>query len=469
MHSRTKLDLDGALPDIQERAELAAQAAIRFREMQTVHGLPAQDFLLAKDDVRDRLESLGIQLDAYLASEYGIVPQPDQEHVRENGKDPLQRWQTSHRPFHWFVEFNEIMENGGFGVVIGNPPYVQWRKVEDYGVIGYETSKCPDMFAVFIERSTSLIEPQGRFGMILPISFQFSKDFAEARALMRSNMHTIWASTFSRNPAALFDAGLGVRSTICLGRISRSGGHSRILTTRLNRWVEEFRAVLFDQLEYSEISSYLSKHSWPRMGNSRIESLFSELVSRGHRLGGDARRRGRKKIRFKNTALYYISAFIEDPPSYDEFGSPIAHTKVGQLYFENNDMQEIALGIALGKIALVWWASTGDDFDVTASGLASTPVGSESLTARARSDIVDLSRQIREALGHNVIYTRYAGKWMGNYDVKNVRHLTDTADRIVLESLGLAEYWDDLELEYLRFLKMTGERPGTTRDLPVFW
>jgi tRNA1(Val) A37 N6-methylase TrmN6 len=35
-------------------------------------------------------------------------------------------WLNSHQPFHWFAEFYEIVhDNGGFDVIIGNPPYVQ--------------------------------------------------------------------------------------------------------------------------------------------------------------------------------------------------------------------------------------------------------------------------------------------------------------------------------------------------------
>ena len=464
----SKLDLDGALPDIQERAELAAQAAIRFREMQTDHGLPAQDFLLAKDDLKNRLKSLGKQLDVYLASEFGIVRQPDQQDATTDGMDPYRRWQTTHHPFHWFIEFNDIMEHGGFSVVLGNPPYVQWRRMYDYDVIGYATDKCPDVYAAFVERSTSLIEANGRFGMILPISFQFSRDFDEARNILRTNMETLWASTFSRNPAALFDAGLGVRSTICLGSSAKSGGPCRVLTTRLHRWVEDFRPYLFEQVEYTELSGYLLVSGWSRIGSRRVEALFSKLVSHGDRLGGDTRGIGDAKITFKGIALYYISSFVKHPPCFNEDGTMAEQTAIKHLGFSARDVQQVALVLSLGKIALLWWAANGDDFNVTVSGLASIPVGFTSLTDEVKSEMIDISKEIQRLLQNSIIYTRYAGKWMGNYDVKLVRHLTDKADRLVLESLGLGAYWDDLELEYVRFLKMTGERPGTTRDVPTF-
>ena len=40
-----------------------------------------------------------------------------------------QEWLKSHQPFHWFVEFYGMMQQGGFDVIIGNPPYVEYSKV----------------------------------------------------------------------------------------------------------------------------------------------------------------------------------------------------------------------------------------------------------------------------------------------------------------------------------------------------
>ena len=64
---------------------------------------------------------LADQLDRYLAKEYRVDP---------DKADDFARWKTSHQPFHWFAEFFGIMNRGGFDVTIGNPPYVQYHKVE---------------------------------------------------------------------------------------------------------------------------------------------------------------------------------------------------------------------------------------------------------------------------------------------------------------------------------------------------
>ena len=451
---------EDSLARIEYQAAAIARDYGNFQYAQTEFGMQHAQLAQDKQQLEAKLNDLRGELDSLLAKEYGID---------SNDADAYKAWQDSHQPFHWFVEFHGIMSRGGFDVVVGNPPYVQWRKVRDYTIRGYRTSICHDIYAACVERSTSLSAGTARYGMILPISFQFSDDFGEARAVVDSYASEIWVSTFSRNPAALFNTGLGVRSTIVIVHASRED-KPHIFTTRLNRWVEDFRPILFENLEYGLLPPSLARFGWPRTGNNRISKLFEELAAKGSAIGDSTSGATTEShsLRFKATALYYVSAFVSDPPSFDQLGVPISQTQVSALHFPTPELQRISSVLALGKIALLWWATTGDDFHVTASGLASIPIGIDLLGGDVRVQLDDLSRQIQDLLDANVIYTRYAGKWMGNYDVKCVRELTDVSDRLVLESLGLGDYWDDLELEYVRFLKMTGERPGTTRSLPEF-
>ena len=446
---------EAELRDIEESAELVDRAYRKFREQQTAYGgaVTGGD----KAELRGRLAALDSRLDRHLAAQYGIAPE---NHAALNA------WSASHQPFHWFVEFYGAMHDGGFDATIGNPPYVQRNSLATYRIRGFETDSCPDIYAPCVERAVSLTAAGGRFAMILPISFQFSQDFQSAREMAQRQLRPIWASTFSRNPAALFNAGLGVRSTICIGMRRRAvGDASQVLTTRLNRWTEEFRPALFDSLTFTPVPDVLLEFGWPRLDGSDLRDLFAILVPVG-RLG--ARSAGTAALRFKTTALYYISAFVHDPPSFDEYGAPVGQTKVGSIRFATESERDLALLVALGKIALAWWSATGDDFDVTSSGIESTPVALASLPSATRSSLLELLPEIVRALDENIIYTKYAGKWMGNYDVKYVRELTDNVDRLILNGLGLGHYWEALELAYAHFMKATGERPGTLREIPRF-
>jgi hypothetical protein len=103
---------------IEEKAGDVDRLFSLFRQQQIEYGgdvTPAD-----KQQLRDRLQSPGDELSIYLAGEYGVIAQ---------GEGPkaisleYQRWLTSHKPFHWFVDVHGIMRDGGFDVIIGNPPY----------------------------------------------------------------------------------------------------------------------------------------------------------------------------------------------------------------------------------------------------------------------------------------------------------------------------------------------------------
>ncbi|GAH41859.1 unnamed protein product [marine sediment metagenome] len=115
------------------------------------------------------------------------------------------RWIKTHKPFHWFLEFNNIMNNGGFDVVIGNPPYVEYARVKDeYTIKNFYTEKCGNLYAFVIEKSLNLINKNGRFGMIVPISLPSTNRMHNLRKLLETKSSHLWCSNFSDRPGTLF-------------------------------------------------------------------------------------------------------------------------------------------------------------------------------------------------------------------------------------------------------------------------
>jgi type I restriction-modification system DNA methylase subunit len=80
------------------------------------------------------------------------------------------------KAFKWDEEFKDIITNGGFDVVIGNPPYVRQEELtgmkkwfQDYEVFNASN----DLYTYFFERGIKLLKDNGLFGFI--VSSKFTK------------------------------------------------------------------------------------------------------------------------------------------------------------------------------------------------------------------------------------------------------------------------------------------------------
>lgn len=73
------------------------------------------------------------------------------------------------RFFHWFLEFPEIMERGGFDCILGNPPYLGGQGLSgtyghefcEYVKWEYAPAGLSDLVAYFVRRIYSLLRPNG--------------------------------------------------------------------------------------------------------------------------------------------------------------------------------------------------------------------------------------------------------------------------------------------------------------------
>tara|TARA_R110002167_G_scaffold184099_1_gene384574 strand:+ start:385 stop:3537 length:3153 start_codon:yes stop_codon:yes gene_type:complete len=77
------------------------------------------------------------------------------------------------KAFKWETEFPNVFENGGFDVVIGNPPYVQSHaidgRIKDYFYKFYQTAEYQvNLYGLFCERIISIIDNNGLYSIIIP-------------------------------------------------------------------------------------------------------------------------------------------------------------------------------------------------------------------------------------------------------------------------------------------------------------
>lgn len=92
--------------------------------------------------------------------------------------------------FLWHTWFKDIFDNGGFDIVIGNPPYVNIANIknDDYRELLKKSfrstrNKC-DLYAYFIEKAFKLTSDTGIVAYIVPITWKATDSFRKLREII---------------------------------------------------------------------------------------------------------------------------------------------------------------------------------------------------------------------------------------------------------------------------------------------
>ncbi len=95
------------------------------------------------------------------------------------------------KAFDWHAGFPNVFEDGGFDVVIGNPPYIRQEWLTEYKPHWQQRFKSyhgtADIFTYFFELGIDLLRPNGRLGFITSGSWVRSNFASPLRAYLSAN------------------------------------------------------------------------------------------------------------------------------------------------------------------------------------------------------------------------------------------------------------------------------------------
>lgn len=148
---------------VETEMQLVATTYDTFKSVQFTQSEDMETFKQAKRGLNERLAKLNELLNRRMHAATSLS---------------YDEWLRTHQPFHWLAEFYQIIhDNGGFDVIIGNPPYVEYNKkdrksgkaVSDlYKIKGYKTESCGNLYAYIIERCYSISHSSSMNGYIIP-------------------------------------------------------------------------------------------------------------------------------------------------------------------------------------------------------------------------------------------------------------------------------------------------------------
>ena len=94
--------------------------------------------------------------------------------------------------FNWENEFPEVFANGGFDIIIGNPPYVSAEYISEIEKNFYEknyfsASGRQNLYIIFYEKSINLLRKNGNLGFVTPYTILKNMYYKDIREYILNN------------------------------------------------------------------------------------------------------------------------------------------------------------------------------------------------------------------------------------------------------------------------------------------
>lgn len=321
---------------IEEDAIAVDKAFQQFRTQQTKHGgkVTASD----KMELRERLNKLGSELDRYLAGEFGINIEDKKE---------FESWMETHKPFHWFVQYFGIIKNGGFNVIIGNPPYLEMRQV-NYLPRGFRTTDTGAVHSVCVERSLQLLSRNGTISMIVPLAIVSTQRMTLVQSLLESNADA-WYANFAWRPGKLFDT---VNRALTIFVASRAKFSTQTFSTNYKKWSSETRANVIPLLGYVQVSRGRRTFWVPKLGHTLETAMLSKVLVTKTRFS-DFIGISKYSIFYRTTGGLYWKVFTDFPPKFVCNG--VAGRSSRETTMSMAKASYVKPAIALLSSDLFWW------------------------------------------------------------------------------------------------------------------
>lgn len=188
------------------------------------------------------------------------------------------------RAFDWETEFPEIMENGGFDVVIGNPPYVV---LSPEILSKYELTKYNyNTYIAFLELAFSISSDISHFGYIIPNTWFAGDNYEIFRneILGKKRLKQI-----IQLPYDIFRAYIDT-SIIIMDKDSTKGSIIQTHSFKIKDKLSEINQINFDQIDSEEWEKFgkvflnpqvidIGDKVWFSKKNTKLENIAS--INRG--------------------------------------------------------------------------------------------------------------------------------------------------------------------------------------------
>ncbi|BAZ18381.1 hypothetical protein NIES4071_102660 (plasmid) [Calothrix sp. NIES-4071] len=187
--------------------------------------------------------------------------------------------------FQWHLHFNEVFQQqGGFDILIGNPPYVRQEQIKELKPALKEEYECytgvGDLFVYFYERGFNLLKSKGYLNYITSNKY-FRAGYGEKlRQFLGEKSQVQLLIDFGDTP--VFEA-IAYPSIILVSKDKPNNQQARVLNWQAGKTLDEFTPVFKNQSFYMP-QKELGADGW-QLESPIVFRLLNKLRNAGTPLG----------------------------------------------------------------------------------------------------------------------------------------------------------------------------------------
>ncbi|MFQ3619037.1 MAG: Eco57I restriction-modification methylase domain-containing protein, partial [Cyanobacteriota bacterium] len=216
--------------------------------------------------------------------------------------------------FQYHLHFRDVFENGGFDIVIGNPPYVRQEQFKELKPALQQDYQCytgtADLFVYFYEQGFNLLKPGGYLTYISSNKYMRSGYGEKLRKFLAEQSTIHYLIDFG--DANVFEA-IAYPSILLIRKTKPQNHSTQALTWQPNHNLETFASV-FQTKSFLILQKELTPDGW-RLESPSTLRLLEKLREAGTPLGEYVNKVNKRSYRGILTGLN--EAFVVDRATRD--------------------------------------------------------------------------------------------------------------------------------------------------------
>jgi len=428
----TRAEIDGnmfARPTLP-RIEALAGTLETFRAQQLQTGVTPLQMKTLKKSARAAQTEIAAVLDQALGNEYG------------RDAKTLPAFRASHKPFHWYAEFNQIVARGGFDVIVGNPPYVEYSKVKkEYTIRDYKTENSDNLYAYTMERAAILQKDCGRFGVIVPVGAFSVAETTSLRALLTNHFKAAWVSSYAIRPAKLFE-GVDQRLAIYLGAKNIYAQQNKVFTSDYYHWYSEERTKLFSTLVYQDVTALGRNNIYPKISNDLAYNIITKVTQIGIPASIYLHQNNGVKLYYHRSPRYWIRT-IDFEPHFKSATRTKSIFHVRELTAINSEAAKFLGAVFNSSLFFFWFLAVGNGRNLTGDDVKGFCVGKPS--ANTLASIGKPFDKLMSDYQKNSFIRKRKDQEFQEFNISASKPIIDEIDRVLAQHYGFS----DAELDFI--------------------